>query len=154
MVALGVIGFVVALLVSVMLHEGGHFATARMFGMKASRFFVGFGPTVWSFRRGETEYGVKALPVGGFVEIEGMTPLEEVSPGDENRAFWKFPARQRVVVLAAGSFMHFVLAIVLIYGIVATAGVFDDNAPVVGSISTCVPKTAAGTCTDPASIPA
>src|SRR3954451_23656330 len=154
MVALGVVGFIVALLVSVTLHEGGHFVTARMFGMKASKFFVGFGPTVWSVRRGETEYGIKAIPAGGFVKIDGMTPLEEVQPGDEDRAFWKFPARQRCVVLAAGSFMHFVLAIVLVYGIVAVAGTFDDNAPVVGTITTCVPKTAGGQCSDPGSVPA
>ena len=60
--------------------------------MKATHFFVGFGPTLWSRRRGETEYGVKAIPAGGFVKIVGMTPLEEVEPGDEDRAFWKQPA--------------------------------------------------------------
>jgi membrane-associated protease RseP (regulator of RpoE activity) len=154
MTTLGVVGFIVALLVSVTLHEGGHFVTARMFGMKASKFFVGFGPTVWSFRRGETEYGIKAIPAGGFVKIEGMTPLEEVQPGDEGRAFWKFPARQRAVVLSAGSFMHFVLAIFLVYGVVATAGVFDDNAPVVGPVSVCVPQAPDGKCSDPGSVPA
>src|SRR5437763_11789442 len=81
---LGVLFFVIALLVSVMLHEAGHFLTARSFGMKASRFFVGFGPTLWSTRRGETEYGVKAIPAGGFVKIVSMTSLEEIEPGDEN----------------------------------------------------------------------
>ncbi|MFL6240869.1 MAG: M50 family metallopeptidase [Actinomycetes bacterium] len=154
MVALGIIGFVVALLVSVTLHEAGHFATARAFGMKASRFFVGFGPTVWSFRRGETEYGVKAIPAGGFVKIEGMTPLEEVAPGDESRAFWKFPARQRAVVLSAGSFMHFVLAFVLVYVVVLAVGVAEKNPPVVGAVSKCVPADVNGTCADTTAVSA
>src|SRR5882757_7148612 len=109
MLIVGIVVFALGILISVCLHEAGHMVTAKAFGMKVSRFFVGFGPTLWSFRRGETEYGIKAIPAGGFVKIDGMTPLEEVQPGDENRAFWKFPVGQRAVVLAAGSFMHFVL---------------------------------------------
>src|ERR1700742_2243688 len=105
-----------------MLHEAGHFATAKHYGMKASRFFVGFGPTIWSFRRGETEYGVKAIPAGGFVKIEGMTALEELAPEDEDRAFYKQPAGKRTVVLVAGSVVHFVIAIVLVFGILAITG--------------------------------
>src|SRR3954451_24243362 len=105
-----------------MLHEAGHFATAKAFGMKASRFFVGFGPTLWSFRRGETEYGVKAIPAGGFVKIEGMTALEELAPDDEPRAFYRQPAGQRTVVLVAGSVVHFIIAIVLVFGILAATG--------------------------------
>ncbi len=69
--------FSIGLLVSIMIHEWGHFATARRFGMRADRFFVGFGPTIWSFRKGETEYGVKALPLGGFVRIKGMSDIDE-----------------------------------------------------------------------------
>ncbi|MEX1178027.1 MAG: site-2 protease family protein [Nitriliruptor sp.] len=69
--------FVVSLIVAIMLHEAGHFLTARRFGMRADRFFLGFGPTLWSTRRGETEYGVKALPLGGFVRIRGMSELDE-----------------------------------------------------------------------------
>ena len=69
--ALGVVAFAAALLISVCLHEAGHFITARHYGMKASRFFVGFGPTLWSRVRGETEYGIKAIPAGGFVKIGG-----------------------------------------------------------------------------------
>ena len=120
--AVGVVAFSLALLLSVMLHEAGHFVTAKAFGMKASRFFVGFGPTLWSFKRGETEYGVKAIPAGGFVKIEGMTALEELAPEDEDRAFYKQPARQRVVVLCAGSFVHFLIAIFLVFGILAATG--------------------------------
>jgi membrane-associated protease RseP (regulator of RpoE activity) len=144
----GVLGFIVALLVSVTLHEAGHFFTARHFGMKASRFFVGFGPTLWSFRRGETEYGVKAIPAGGFVKIEGMTPLDEVAPGDEQRAFWRFPARQRAVVLVAGSFMHFVIAILLVFGYMLAIGTPETNAPVVGEVSKCVVATLDSSCSD------
>src|SRR4051794_28930889 len=107
---------------SIMLHELGHFATAKRYGMKATRFFVGFGPTLWSTRRGETEYGVKAVPAGGFVKIVGMTPLEELEPGDEDRAFFRQPAGQRVVVLAAGSVIHFLIAFAIIFGVIATAG--------------------------------
>ena len=66
MSALGIVGAVVVLVASIMLHEAGHFLTAKHYGMKATRFFLGFGPTLWSFRRGETEYGVKAIPAGGF----------------------------------------------------------------------------------------
>ncbi|MBV9098387.1 MAG: site-2 protease family protein, partial [Frankiaceae bacterium] len=141
MYALGVLFFVVALLVSVMLHEFGHFLTAKHFGMKASRFFVGFGPTLWSFRRGETEYGVKAIPAGGFVKIVGMTELEDVDPGDEDRAFYRFPAGQRLVVLAAGSIVHFLIAIVLLFIIIATTGDILDSQPTltIDSVSKCLP---------------
>src|ERR1017187_3094267 len=83
---IGVLIFVVALLISVMLHEAGHFATAKAFGMKATQFFVGFGSTIWSTRRGETEYGIKALPLGGFVKITGMTTMDEIDPAEEPRS--------------------------------------------------------------------
>ena len=107
--------FVVVIVGSIMVHEAGHFFTARRFGMKAERFFFGFGPTLWSVRRGETEYGVKAIPAGGFVKIAGMNRYEEVAPGDEARAFHTKPAWQRAIVLAAGSFTHFVLAALLLF---------------------------------------
>jgi membrane-associated protease RseP (regulator of RpoE activity) len=112
---LGVVIFVVALLTSVMLHELGHFLTAKKFGMRVTQFFVGFGQTLWSTFRGETEYGVKALPFGGFVKITGMTSIEEVDVADEPRSFRQKPGWQRIIVLAAGSFMHFVLALFLFF---------------------------------------
>ena len=74
--AVGVIAFVVAIVLSIALHELGHLATAKRFGMKATQYFIGFGPRLWSFRRGETEYGLKALPLGGDVRIAGMNPFE------------------------------------------------------------------------------
>ena len=137
----GVVFFVIALLVSVMLHEAGHFLTARAFGMKASRFFVGFGPTLWSVHRGETEYGIKAIPAGGFVKIVGMTDLEEIAPGDEERAFYRQPAPQRLVVLSAGSIVHFVLAIVLLFIVLATTGdiLKSDPTLTISEVSQCLP---------------
>jgi membrane-associated protease RseP (regulator of RpoE activity) len=143
---IGVVAFVVALLVSVMLHEAGHFVTARRYGMKATQFFLGFGPTVWSRRRGETEFGMKAIPAGGFVKIVGMTPLEEVEPGDEDRAFYKQPAGRRAVVLVAGSTMHFIIAIVLVYAAVLIGGVVNDKAPVLSAPASCVPATETASC--------
>src|SRR5437660_5114500 len=94
---LGVIVFVIALLVSIMLHELGHVVTAKKFHMKVTQFFVGFGQTLWSRMRGETEYGVKALPIGGFVKITGMTALEDVDPADEARSFRRQPGWQRAI---------------------------------------------------------
>ena len=83
---IGWVIFIVALLVSVMLHETGHFVLAKRFGMKVTRYFVGFGPTIWSTWRGETEYGIKALPLGGFVKIVGMHSLDDPDdPADEPR---------------------------------------------------------------------
>jgi membrane-associated protease RseP (regulator of RpoE activity) len=139
--ALGIVVFVVALLTSVMLHEAGHFYTARRFGMKATQFFVGFGPTLWSRHKGETEYGVKAIPAGGFVKIVGMTPLEEVEPGDEERAFYKQPAGRKTIVLAAGSTVHFLICIVLVFLTVATYGSLKETNPRLASISACVGAT-------------
>jgi membrane-associated protease RseP (regulator of RpoE activity) len=124
--ALGWLIFLVALLVSVMLHETGHFVAAKRFGMKCTRYFVGFGPTIWSFWRGETEYGIKALPVGGFVKIVGMTSMDDVDPEDEARSFRRAPGWQRLIVLAAGSFMHFVLAAKLIFGLALTVGIENE----------------------------
>jgi membrane-associated protease RseP (regulator of RpoE activity) len=146
--AIGVIFFSVALLVSVMLHEAGHFATAKAFGMKASRFFVGFGPTLWSFKRGETEYGVKAIPAGGFVKIEGMTALEEMAPEDEDRAFYKQPPGQRTVVLVAGSCVHFLIAIVLVFGVLAATGQDPIRSAgiSVADVSRCITAAPSGVC--------
>ena len=142
---IGVLIFVVALLVSVMLHEAGHFATAKAFGMKATQFFVGFGTTIWSTRRGETEYGVKALPLGGFVKITGMTSIDDVDPADEPRSFRNKPGWQRAIVLAAGSFMHFLIAFVLLWILAVGVGVADQSGTTV-SVLRCVPVQAQAMC--------
>lgn len=135
--AIGILTFVIALLVSVMLHEAGHFLTARRFGMKATHFFVGFGPTIFSRTKGETEYGIKAIPAGGFVKIIGMTPLEEIEPGDEDRAFFRQPAGRKTIVLAAGSTMHFLICIVLVFIVTATYGTTKQGSPTLAAVSPC-----------------
>jgi membrane-associated protease RseP (regulator of RpoE activity) len=149
---IGWVIFIVALLVSVMLHETGHFVLAKRFGMKVTRYFVGFGPTIWSTWRGETEYGIKALPLGGFVKIVGMHSLDDPDdPEDEPRAFRSHPAWQRILVLCAGSAMHFILALVLVFGLALTVGIANDNVTQVGTISPCVPASVTaynnGSCT-------
>jgi membrane-associated protease RseP (regulator of RpoE activity) len=145
---LGVGIFVVALLLSITLHELGHFLTARRFGMKVTQFFIGFGQTLFSRRRGETEYGVKAIPAGAFVKIIGMTELDEVEPGDEPRAFRTKPGWQRAIVLVAGSFMHFVLAFLLLGVLAAGIGLATaSNSTVVGTVDACVPANINSVCT-------
>jgi membrane-associated protease RseP (regulator of RpoE activity) len=149
---IGWVIFIVALLFSVMLHETGHFVMAKRFGMKCTRYFVGFGPTLWSTWRGETEYGIKALPFGGFVKIIGMHSLDDVDdPADEPRSFRSHPAWQRIIVLCAGSFMHFVLAFLLIFGLALGIGIENDNTTQLGTVSSCVASSTAqlnnGSCT-------
>jgi len=151
---LGWVIFIVALLVSVMLHETGHFVLAKKFGMKVTRYFVGFGPTIWSTWRGETEYGIKALPFGGFVKIVGMHSMDDPDdPEDEPQAFRSKPAWQRILVLCAGSAMHFILALLLVFGLALGVGIANDNVTQLGTISPCVPTSLAaynnGTCGSP-----
>ncbi len=135
--AIGWLIFLVALMISVMLHETGHFVAAKRFGMKCTQYFIGFGPTIWSTQRGETEYGIKGLPLGGFVKITGMTSIDEVEPEDEPRSFRRAPGRQRLIVLLAGSFMHFVLAAVIIFGLALGIGV--ENQIITNQVGTVTP---------------
>ncbi|WP_020523420.1 M50 family metallopeptidase [Catelliglobosispora koreensis] len=116
---LGIVFVAVGILISVSLHEAGHMGTAKGFGMRVTRYFVGFGPTIFSRRKGDTEYGVKALPLGGFVKIVGMTPQDE--DADDKRAMWRFPVWKRTIVMAAGSIVHFILAFLIFWGVAATA---------------------------------
>jgi membrane-associated protease RseP (regulator of RpoE activity) len=142
---LGIVVFALGILASVCLHEAGHMIAAKSFGMKVTRYFVGFGPTLWSFRKGETEYGVKAIPAGGFVKIVGMTAQDDdVAPGDQPRAMWRYPVWKRTIVMGAGSAAHFLLGIVLLWG-VFTFFPHNDTAklaadPVtIDKVSACVP---------------
>ena len=114
---------VVSIIVIVMLHELGHFVAAKHGGMKVTEYFVGFGPRLWSFRRGETEYGIKALPLGGYVKIPGMTNLEEVDPADEGRLYRDKPFHSRLLVAVAGSAVHVLLAFVLLWVLLTFVGV-------------------------------
>jgi membrane-associated protease RseP (regulator of RpoE activity) len=174
--ALGVLILIVGVAVSIALHEIGHLIPAKKFGVKVSQYMVGFGPTVWSRRKGETEYGVKAIPLGGYVRMIGMLPpragdnpgelrtlstgrfsqmvdqaradsMEEVTPGDEERVFYKLPPWKKFIVMSGGPLMNFVIAAVMLTGVVTIYGL-PQTVPVVGALSTCVPS-AAPTVDDP-----
>ncbi len=140
-VALGLVGglswviVVVAILVMIFLHELGHYLTARWSGMKVTEFFIGFGPRIWSFRRGETEYGIKAIPAGAYVRIIGMNNLDEVDPDDEPRAYRSQSYPRRLAVALAGSAMHFLLAIALLFVLFARYGQASDTAWKVAAVS-------------------
>src|SRR5947199_4385718 len=104
------VAVIAALIIMIMLHELGHFMTAKWAGMKVTEFFLGFGPRLWSVRKGETEYGVKAIPAGGYVRIIGMSNVDVVDPEDEDRTYRAKPYRHRLGVAVAGSTMHFLIA--------------------------------------------
>jgi membrane-associated protease RseP (regulator of RpoE activity) len=126
---------IVSLIIIVMVHELGHFATAKWSHMKVTEYFVGFGPRLWSFRRGETEYGVKAIPAGGYVKIPGMTNLEEIDPADEPRTYRRQPFRNRVLVASAGSIMHFLMAFVLAWAALVFIGTPSATGVVIESFT-------------------
>ncbi|MCP2334377.1 RIP metalloprotease RseP [Actinoalloteichus cyanogriseus DSM 43889] len=137
---IGVILFAIGIGVSIALHELGHLAAAKAFRMKVTEYFVGMGPKIFSFRRGETEYGLRALPVGGYCRITGMTSLDEVDPVDAPRAMNRKPVWQRVVVLCAGSATHFMLAFVILLTMAVTMGLPNiSGRAVVAEASSCVP---------------
>ncbi|HEX6356996.1 site-2 protease family protein [Actinophytocola sp.] len=119
---LGVVLFALGICASVALHEAGHMWAAKAFGMKVRRYFIGFGPKIWSFKRGETEYGLKAIPAGGFCDIAGMTALDEVTPDEAPRAMWRYPTWKRFVVMVSGSVTHFILGFIILYLLAATMG--------------------------------
>lgn len=115
--------FVVGLLVSVFLHEMGHYLTASWTGMKVTQFFMGFGPRMWSRRSGEVEYGLRAIPLGAFVRIVGMNNLDDCAPEDEPRAYRSKSYPRKLLVITAGSLAQFLVAFLLFAGIFATTGV-------------------------------
>jgi membrane-associated protease RseP (regulator of RpoE activity) len=124
--------FVVGVLIAVFLHELGHFMTARWTGMKTTQFFIGFGPRLWSFKRGETEYGVRALPLGAFVRIVGMNSMDDVAEAEEARTYRAQSYPKRMLVITAGSLMHLIIAIGLLFTVYITAGetVLRDGAQI------------------------
>ena len=139
--------FVVGLVISIFLHELGHYLTARWTGMKVTQFFLFFGPRLWSFRRGETEYGVRALPLGAFVRIIGMNRMDDVEPGDESRSYRQQSFPKRLLVISAGSIMHILIAIVLLFGVYSTQGEItaqDEPRVIVGAAAQELPAWAAG----------
>jgi membrane-associated protease RseP (regulator of RpoE activity) len=129
---------IVGLVLMIMLHEAGHLVAARGAGMKATEYFLGFGPRLWSFKRGETEYGVKALPAGGYVRIIGMSNLEEVDPADEPRTYRQGTFGRRMVVVLAGVTVNILIALMLLFVVYAGRGVPEG-------ISTSLREVVAGT---------
>jgi membrane-associated protease RseP (regulator of RpoE activity) len=127
---------VLAIVAMIMLHELGHLVTAKASGMKVTEYFLGFGPRLWSVRRGETEYGVKALPAGGYVKIVGMTMLEEVDPADEARSYRQATFPRRIIVAVAGSAVHMLLAVVLCWSFFVFVGPLVKTNPYVLSLVT------------------
>jgi membrane-associated protease RseP (regulator of RpoE activity) len=113
--------------------------------MKVTEFFLGFGQKIWSTQRGETEFGIKAIPAGGYCKIVGMSPREELSPADADRAFIKGSIAQRLIVLGAGSFLHFVIGFVLLLTLFAGVGGTSVTNQV-EKVSDCVPQTASEIC--------
>ena len=154
--ALGVFGgvpvliVVLALIGIVVLHELGHFLTARWAGMKVSEFYVGFGPRLWSIRRGETTYGIKAILAGAYVRILGMNNLERVDPVEEHRTYRAKPYWRRMSVAVAGSAVHFLLAILLLWVLYSAVGYHGFDRPDVTQtprwqVSRVVPESPAAT---------
>ncbi len=118
---------VLSLVAMLFLHELGHYLAARRAGMKVTEFFIGFGPKIWSFRRGETEYGLKGIPAGAYVRVIGMNNLDPVPPEDEHRAYRNAKFGQRLLLASAGSLMHFLIAIVLLYAVLVGNGINTDE---------------------------
>jgi membrane-associated protease RseP (regulator of RpoE activity) len=124
----GAVAFVLALIGCILLHELGHFLAAKRAGMKVTQFFLFFGPRIWSFRRGETEYGVRLIPLGAFVKVPGMHNLDpDVDPVDEPRTYRAAPYPSRLKMAAAGSLMHFAIALVLMGIAYAAYGVTTQS---------------------------
>ncbi|MET8492083.1 MULTISPECIES: site-2 protease family protein [unclassified Streptomyces] len=163
MFILGIVVFAAGLLFSIAWHELGHLSTAKMFGIRVPQYMVGFGPTIWSRHKGETEYGVKAVPFGGYIRMIGMFPpgpdgklearstspwrgmiedarsaaFEELRPGDEKRLFYTRKPWKRVVVMFAGPFMNLILAVVLFLIVLMGFGI-QQQTTTVSSVSQCV----------------
>jgi len=116
------LAIIAGIVLMVMLHEAGHYIAAKRTGMKVTEFFVGFGPRLWSFRRGETEFGVKAILLGGYVRIIGMTNIEEVDPPDEARTYRRASYKNRLIVVLAGVTVNVLIALVLFYAYFAAQG--------------------------------
>lgn len=133
-----VVAFCMAMAAVVMLHEAAHFAAAKWSGMKATEFFFGFGPRLWSVRKGETEYGIKAIPFGGYVKIIGMSNLErDIAPEDEPRTYRQASYPKRMLVALAGIATHFTMAFLLLVILLSAVGVpnYDKPSLTVGTLS-------------------
>jgi regulator of sigma E protease len=123
----------------VVLHEAGHFTAAKLVGMRVERFFLFFPPKLVSVRRGETEYGIGAIPLGGFVKITGMNPEEEIPPEVEDRAYYRQPVWKRIFVIAAGPFVNIALALILFFALAVGFGLDTGPTNTVGTVSADLP---------------
>ncbi|NUS93297.1 MAG: site-2 protease family protein [Nocardia sp.] len=140
---LGFVLFALGITISIALHECGHMWTAQATGMKVRRYFIGFGPKVFSFRRGETEYGLKWLPLGGFCDIAGMTALDELEPEEVDRAMYRQATWKRLVVMSGGIGMNFLLGFLLIVVLAVGWGLPNLNQPpetAIGDMSCVAPQ--------------
>src|SRR5262249_49266572 len=117
----------------IILHEAGHFTAAKAVGMRVERFALFFPPLIWKVKRGETEYGIGAIPLGGYVRITGMNPAEEVPPEHATRAYYRQPVWKRIVVIAAGPFVNIALAFFILAGVYMAQGTVEPP-PVVGKV--------------------
>ena len=126
--ALGIVAFALAIALSIALHEAGHMFTARAFNMRVRRYFIGFGPTVWSTTKGHTEYGIAALPFGGFCDIAGMTAMDPLTPEEAPHAMVNKPAWQRIAVLAGGIAMNLLIGVVITYFVAIFSGIPNPDA--------------------------
>lgn len=143
MFVFGVVAFAVCIGISIALHECGHMWVAKATGMKVRRYYVGFGPKIFSWRRGETEYGLKAIPAGGFCDIAGMTAVDELAPDEVDRAMYKQKTWKRLAVMFGGIAMNFVLGFALLYSLALGWGLPDRQTPpeaVVSSLSCAAPS--------------
>lgn len=140
---IGGIAAAVAIILFVTAHEAGHFFAAKATGMKATEAFFGFGPRLWSIKKGETEYGVKALPLGGYVRIIGMNPLEEVPPEDMGRTYREKKFWEKSVVVLAGVGTNYLIALLLFAGLFMANGI-NEPVPVVDAVAADSPGAAAG----------
>jgi membrane-associated protease RseP (regulator of RpoE activity) len=140
---LGTIAVILGLIASIVAHEAGHFLVAKRSGMLVTEFFVGFGPRLWSTRRGDTEYGVKALPLGGYVKIVGMSNLDEVDPADEARTYRQSTYPRRLLTVLAGPTVNLLLAVMLLTAIHGIVGI-DRATTGVAEVTADSPAAAAG----------
>ncbi|MGD9794870.1 MAG: RIP metalloprotease [Acidimicrobiia bacterium] len=136
---------IVLLVVMIFLHELGHYVTAKRAGMKVTEFFLFFGPRIWSFKRGETEYGIKSIPAGAYVKVIGMSSLDPaVDPTEEKRTYRHASYPRRVLMASAGSLMHFFIAFVLGIALFAGYGVYKADSWKIGTVAPDSPAASAG----------
>lgn len=147
---IGILAFVFALLFSIMVHEYGHYITAKRYGMRVTEFFLGFGKRIWSTQRGETEFGIKAIPAGGYCKISGMSVRDEMPAEIAHRAFYKARTREKLVVLGSGSVLHFILGFLFLFILFTGVGVVK-SLPIIQEVLPCVPAKTECTSSDPIS---